>query len=437
MKLNMRAFGIVAEYNPFHKGHKYQIDVARELGATHVIAIMSPNFTQRGEPSILNKFDRAQIAVKCGVDLVIELPTQYAISSAEDFAFGAIYILNKLNIVSDLIFGVECEEISVLNQISDMVETEIFRTSLIRELKKGLSFVVARELVLRDLMDIRKAHVVSRPNNILAIEYLKWLKRLKSKIKPIPLKRIGVDHDSEEISGDIISGKQLRTIINDNYPIDQWKKFVPNESLGIYEKALKKSIFPASEELGERAVLAKFRSMSVEEIKELPDVTEGLEFRISRSVKEADSLGNLFDRIKTKRYTMSRIKRIIYNGFLGITSDIFKVNPPFARVLASNEKGVEIISVAKCISTIPIDIDFKLLSHLNNVAKRFAEVENRATNLYGLFCPKIPMCNLDYILKFNIFNTDEAEDKEDRLENINMNTINDIDSLEYSRREML
>lgn len=189
-----KVLGIVAEYNPFHNGHLYHLEESKkQTGCTYTVAIMGGNFTQRGSTSIIDKWSKAEIALNCGIDLVIELPVLYNISSAENFAYGAIKILDSLKVVDYLSFGAETADIEILNQIANVLyrEPREYKNLLLHELKKGLSFPKAREnALMMYLNDIRKfANVLSAPNNILGIEYLKALKKCKSNIKPIPINR--------------------------------------------------------------------------------------------------------------------------------------------------------------------------------------------------------------------------------------------------------
>lgn len=403
----MKIFGVIAEYNPFHNGHKYQLDIAKRLGATHIIAIMSPNFTQRGEPSITDKFYRSRAAISSGVDLVVELPTYYALSSAEKFAFGAIYLLNKTNVIDNLIFGVEVNNIDLLSKIADIVESKAFNTELSKSLKCGLSFAKTRQFVLEKFLDNNIVQEINKPNNILAIEYIRSLKRLYSNIKPLAIKRIGVAHNDENICNKFTSALNLRKLAKNGKFKFEWRKFVPVSAYKIYEEAFNNGYLPALEKTGERIIIAHLRTLSIDNIKALPDISEGLEHRIFDSVQKAISLEEIYYNIKTKRYTMSRIKRIIYNSLLGITSEKSKLLPQYMRILASNKKGMEIVSQIKKSSNIPIDSNLKKLANLNSIAKILANIEVNATNIHSLFCNNISICNHDYSRFFTII--DEME----------------------------
>ena len=251
----MNVFGVIAEYNPFHNGHKFQLEIARDLGATHIVAVMSPNFVQRGEPSITDKFYRAKAAVKSGIDLVLELPTTYALSSAEMFAFGGVYILDKLQIIDNLIFGAETDDIKILENIVKCLESDALKKKLTEILKKGYSFPKSRQIALENFIDKTIINEIEKPNNILAIEYLKWIKRLKSNIKPVLIKRKGTIHDKKDISQNMMtSALNLRDMIKDNRKIEVWKKFVPSSAYEIYKEVFNKEALPVFEKNGERAI---------------------------------------------------------------------------------------------------------------------------------------------------------------------------------------
>ncbi len=398
----MKIFGIIAEYNPFHNGHKYQLDVARSLGATHIVAIMSPNFTQRGEPSITDKFYRSKAAINSGVDLVIELPTYYALSSAEKFAFGAIYLLNKTNVIDNLIFGVEMNNLDLLNKIVNIIESDEFNKKLSQALKYGLSFAKTRQCVLEKFLNNDIVQEITKPNNILAIEYIKSLKRLNSSITPLPIKRIGVNHNAENTFNQFTSALNLRKLAENRKFKLEWEKFTPTSAYKIYEEAFKNGHLPALEKIGERIILAHLRTLSINNIKILPDISEGLEHRIFKSIQKASSLEEIYYNIKTKRYTMSRIKRIVYNSLLGINLEKSQLLPQYIRILASNKKGIAIISKIKKSSNIPISSSLKKLANLNNTAQILANIEVNATNIHSLFCNNISICNRDYNNFFNI-----------------------------------
>lgn len=400
----MNVVGIIAEYNPFHNGHKYHIDKIKQTLDAYVVVIMSSNFAQRGEPCIADKFCRSQVAVECGADLVLELPTPYSLSSAERFAFGAIDILNKLKVIDFLSFGVEADDISVLFDIVKLIKSNLFDKELMATLKSGCSFPKARHIALEKLAGSNVAQEIFKPNNILAIEYIKCLEKLNSDIKILPIKRFGAEHNCEQtVNENISSALNLRNILKIKGSIDSWKNFVPEKAFNIYRQSFNDLTMPALEIYGERAVLAKLRSLNAQEIRLVQDVSEGIENRILKSIQNSTSLNDLYNNIKTKRYTMSRVKRIIYNLFLEINLNYFEKEIEYVRILASNKKGLEVISKIKAKTNILIDGKLIKLSKKNKNAKEIANIELYATNMYGLFCPKISSVNIDLTHKFFIY----------------------------------
>ena len=236
---------IIGEYNPFHNGHAYHLQNTKEItNADCVIAIVSGGFVQRGNVSLIDKWSKADMALSNGVDLVIELPTVYSISSAENFAYGAIKILNSLKVVDTLSFGSEFCDLDVLEKIADTLieEPPEFKTLLEHELSRGVSFPKAREnALLMYLNDIRKyANILSSPNNILAIEYLKALKRTKSKIKPMAIKRVNVGYNDLGTKNNFASATAIRQKIIDNTP-SGLSKLMPSKSYKILYNSIRET----------------------------------------------------------------------------------------------------------------------------------------------------------------------------------------------------
>ena len=344
--------GIIAEYNPFHNGHAYHLEKSKELAkADYVIAVVSGNFVQRGNVSLINKWDKANMALAEGADLVIELPTVYSISSAENFAYGAVKILSSLNIVDYIAFGTETDNINILEKCADILyrQPQKFVNLLNHELSKGLSFPKAREnALLMYLNDIRTySNVLSSPNNILAIEYLKALKRLKSHIRPIAIKRKGSGYNELEITNNFASATAIRKKIIDNKPAGI-SKLMPSNSYRVLYNSIQKGHFVKDITSFEKEILYVLRKMNLKEIANLPDVTEGLEHAIKNAASSCNTIEEFMNIIKTKRYTNTRIQRILLYALLGITKDDMKNSmkvQPYIRVLGMNSKGKDLISV--------------------------------------------------------------------------------------------
>lgn len=404
--------GIISEYNPFHNGHLHHLNESKRIShSDYSIAIMTGNFTQRGEPSIVDKWSKAKMAIESGVDLVIELPTLYAISSAENFASGAIKILNSLGIVDYISFGSESDDISVLNDVANVLcaEPDEYKTLLSHELSKGVSFPKAREKALMMyLNNVRRfANVLSSPNNILGIEYLKALKRQKSNIQPITIKREGTGHNDNIISSSskIASASAIRNLCLSN-DISILQNVMPESSYNILNDNIKKGNVVNNLSAFDKEIIYTLRKMSTDEISNLPDVSEGLEFAIKSAANECNSVVELLSIVDTKRYTKTRIQRILLYAILGITKKDMQVSmnitKPYIRILGFNDKGKGILSeISKknrrleLVSSVKKFVD----KGPNKNLKLMMEKDIWATNVYTLGYEYESKANLDFTQK--------------------------------------
>ena len=404
--------GIIAEYNPFHNGHLHHLIESKKItNSDYTIAVMSGNFTQRGEVSIVDKWSKAQMAIDNGIDLVIELPTLYAISSAENFASGAIKILNSLGIVDFISFGSESNDISLLDDIANVVayEPPQYKALLSHELAKGESFPKAREkAVMMYLNDIRRfANVLSSPNNILGIEYLKSLKNFKSNIQPITIKREGSKYNDNTIprGSRFASATAIRNLCQTSEDITPVQRFVPESTFDILEENIKKGNFVKNLSVFDKEIIYTLRKMSTSEIANLPDVSEGLEFSIKNAANQCNSVVELLSIVKSKRYTQTRLQRILLYSILGITKKDMEISmstTPYVRVLGFNNKGQELISeISKrnrkleIITSVKKFMDKKPNSNL----KLLMDKDIWATNVYTLGFEYDSKSNLDYTHK--------------------------------------
>lgn len=394
----MKVSGIICEYNPFHNGHLYHIRRTRENGATHIVAVMSGNFVQRGDTAVIDKLERARLAVRSGADMVIELPVQYSISSAENFATGAVYLLDALGAVDELSFGSECGDTSqLLKAMATVDKTAISHTEEIRSImEKGYTYPRALNSVVNGI-DPEAAAIISEPNNLLAVEYLRALKRLDSRIKPFTVKRLSADHDSTTAENGFTSASNLREMIQNGRNIGE---FTTPEWASAISSAVSKGELAALSRL-ERVILYKLRSTDADEISQIYDIGQGLEHRIY-GARMAGSLDELLFTIKTKRYTMARIRRIILALLIGITKDDMRELPPYGRILAFNERGTEILARAKERARIPYGSSIAKLSQTGGAAERFAELEIRASDIYGLALETVTSAQKDYRAKIMI-----------------------------------
>ena len=401
-----KVLGIIAEYNPFHNGHLYHLNESKKaIGAEYTVAIMSGNFVERGDTSLTNKWAKAEMAIQNGIDLVIELPVIYSVSSAENFARGSFKILNSLKLVDYLSFGSELCDVNVLNEFARVLYTEPkeYVSILNHELGKGFSYPKAREnALLMYLNDIRKyANILSSPNNILAIEYLKALKEENSLIIPLSIKRNKVDYNDTQIVDGFASATAIRKIALTN---DVWslRRAMPKSSFDIMYEELRSGKTVPNLSKFEQTIIYNLRKMPLSEIADLPDVTEGLENSIKSAANSCNTIDELINIVKSKRYTTTRLKRILLYSLLGITKKDMqnsKKATPYIRVLGFNEKGRELLSG---ISHANPKLDIvtsprKFLDTSNNkILKSMLEKDIFASDVYTLGYEYDSCSNLDF-----------------------------------------
>lgn len=399
-----KVLGIVAEYNPFHNGHLYHLNESKkQVGADYSVCVMSGNFTQRGDTAIIDKWSRTEMALRNGVDLVIELPVVYSISSAENFAYGSMSVLDKLGIVDTVSFGSEVGDLAILDSIAEILCTEPkeYVSLLNHELSRGVSFPKAREkALLMYLNDIRKyANVLSNPNNILGIEYLKALRNLKSNLTPMTIKRKSADYNSTVIKDGFASSTAIRKIITKPSSLS---KVVPEETFSIIDNKIKHGQIVNGLSTFEKEILYKLRIMPVEWIADLPDVSEGLEHAIKNAANSCNNVADLVSLVKSKRYTQTRIQRILLYALLDITKQDIensKKGVPYIRVLGMTENGKQLLSsiVTRNKKLNIITSPKKFMNHSNNkIAKSLFTKDMLATNIYTLGYEFESQSNLDY-----------------------------------------
>ena len=404
-----KVWGIVGEYNPFHNGHLYHLEESKKMtSSNYTVAIISGNFTQRGSTAIIDKWSRAEMAIKNGVDLVIELPVLYATSSAENFADGAIKILDSLKVVDYISFGAETSDIDILNNFADILYKEPlkYRSFLTHELKKGISFPKAREnALLMYLNGNRKfINVLSSPNNILGIEYIKALKKHKSNIKPVSIARFETGYNDVTYSGNIASATAIRNIVK-NGGFDALRKLLPNSSYSVLIDNIKQGHIVPDLSVFEKQIIYNLRSMYPEEIAELAEVSEGLEHSLKNAADSCNNLEDLLNKIKSKRYTSTRLQRILLYSLLKITkkdTDLSKRTMPYIRVLGLNKRGKFLISeIAKANSKLEIVTSVKKFvdKTTNKNMKSMIEKDIWATDVYTLGYQFDSSSNLDFTKK--------------------------------------
>lgn len=325
--------GIVCEYNPFHNGHLYQIEKTRQAGADAVICVMSGNFVQRGECALTDKHKRALSAIRGGADLVIDLPVPWALGSAESFARGSISLLSALGIEL-LSFGSESDDKELLYLCAKVSDDENVASTVKKLISEGKSYPAALSQAAGEIYgeDIKK--LMSLPNSTLAVEYIRQLRLYSPECDILPVKRVGAGHDSEETAEGFASASRIRKLAEKN----DITAFVPKFTAEYINKDNIHRI-----EYAERAILSSLREMTKEEYSLYVTDSKGLAERIYNAVKEAGSLSELYTAVKSKNYTLSRIRREILRLYLKIPADYEKRTPPYIRVLAANEKGLSVL----------------------------------------------------------------------------------------------
>ncbi|QAT42812.1 nucleotidyltransferase [Aminipila luticellarii] len=351
----MKVLGIIAEYNPFHNGHLYQLNQSAAMTeADFVVAIISGNFTQRGEAAVLSKWARAEMAVRCGIDLVIELPFAFACNNAEYFAKGAIEILNRLRCVTHLSFGSESGDLERLKEVACFLshETEEFKDQLKSNLSKGFSYPKARSEAVKECLGEEASENMLQPNNILAIEYLKQLYLTHSDIIPVTVKRYASNYHDQELRGNIASASAIRKALHSNdWNTQLLESAVPAEVLAILQKELPKAPSSDSEELYFKLAASKILTEKNSCLKEIFSVTEGLENKLKASIRISDTLGDLKNSLKSKRYTSTRISRLLTHILIGLTKSDFntivETQQYYAHILGFNKKGAHLLKLLK------------------------------------------------------------------------------------------
>lgn len=399
----MKVLGLIVEYNPLHNGHLYHLEQSKKFtGADYTVCVMSGNFIQRGEPALINKWARAKMALMSGVDLIVELPVVYAMSSAEFFAYGAVKILDSLGIVDCISFGSEIGSIDILDKIAEILKNEPseYKLGLKKELDNGVSYPAAREAALKKYfkeMNLNGDFVeeaMNSSNNILGIEYLKALKRIGSSIEPFTVQRVSNAYNCKEITGSISSATAIRKHINDsddNHLLpEKLAGVMPEASRRILDEEFTQGRGPVFPRNYESIILAEIRKNSEQDLKELPNVNEGLENRIKKAGNQSGSLDEIIEQISTKRYTKTRIQRTLFNLLTSATNEEFKNfndngGPQYIRVLGFNSKGREMLSLIRkraCLPLITKTADYK--KSCNRLLTRMLEIESFSTDMYVL-----------------------------------------------------
>lgn len=387
----MNVYGAICEFNPFHNGHKYFLEQMRILGATHIAVCMSGSFTQRGEPAVIGKYDRVRAALSNGADLVLELPVSFACAGAERFALGGVSILDSLGCVDTLSFGSESGDTAALINTARLLYSQDFSDSLRKHLSQGMTFASAREQAVKELCGESAAALLRDANNILGIEYIKALINTDSKIKPLAVKRRGSAHDSSIASGNIASASFIREGIYSGADISP---YVPENTVGF----LRSESIPEINRMKsiEGALLYRLRTMSVDDLSALPDISEGLHNRLYSAVRDSVSVEEILRKTKCKRYTMARIRRCLMYALLYMTKEGLPKKPSYIRALGFNARGREILRAARDSSALPVIMKSSDAKKIGGAVLTDFEKECFCDDIYALTDKKISVCGQNY-----------------------------------------
>ena len=399
--MKRKVCGIVCEYNPFHSGHQYQIQETRRFLASDeqfcsfsanrecaVVAVMSGNFVQRSQPALFDKWTRARAAVAGGVNLVLELPTLYATAGAEQFARAAVSILQGTGAVTHLSFGSESGDLEGLREVAAALNRPEFRDYLAEALTDGSSFAAARQKALTEMLGAR-ASLLSHPNDILAVEYLKAIDSLSAPFSPLAVRRLGAGHHERDEGKEHLSATAARLLIARR----RWDKLSPyvlSENLELYREAAEAGAVAENGKF-ETALLTALRRISPEDYRKLGDVSEGLENRLYASAQSACDLEGLYHGAKAKRYALSRIRRIYLAAYLGIKREEQQGLPPYIRVLAFDDTGRELLREMRKCASLPI-----LMKAAVPEAMRYLRREAQFTDQYTALLQKPLPCGLEF-----------------------------------------
>lgn len=387
----MSVIGIICEFNPFHNGHKYLIDSVKKDGDT-VVCVMSGNFVQRGESAIADKRIRTKTALLCGADLVIELPVAFSVSGAQTFARGGVKLLDSLGCVDKIAFGSECGDTESLKKAAKAIENKSVQNEINSFMQTGITFAAARENAVRNVFGDEIADILKNPNDILGVEYISALNLLRSKIKPQAVSRKSISHNSKMCNGAFASAMLIREKMRNG---EDYREFMPDKAFEVFQKAAEEGQAPSDYSKLEMPILAFLRKATAKDFIGVPDVSEGIENRILASSRNANTLAEVFNGAKTKRYTHARIRRIVLCAFLGVKTSHIACGMPYIHILGFSENGRRLLHDAVKTATLPIAVRLSDISNLGDVANQSFKLECTATDIFNLTLPKIRNCGTE------------------------------------------
>ncbi len=396
----MRNVGIIAEYNPLHTGHRYQIDETRRKFSENIgiIIAMSGNWTQQADCAIADKWLRARLAVDGGADLVVELPTPWAMSSAEHFSRGGVQLLHATGVVSHLSFGSESGDLAGLQAVANCLDSQALHQRVRARLASGLSYPALRQQAVESLLGERGG-LLAQPNNTLGIEYLRALAPLDGAITPITIPRRGAAHNSmpTDTLPQFSSATAVRHRLLCHGDWDYAARYLGEGAAA--QLAGQPEGLPQLDYI-QRAILARIRTMTAADWQRYPDSggAEGLPNRLEQAGRSATSLEGFYDQVKTRRYTHARLRRLVMSAFLGIEVGVRTQCPPYLRVLAFNERGRELLREIKERGILPIVTKPSHGLALSGAAGALFALEGRCTDLYALCYPTVRPSGLEYTM---------------------------------------
>ncbi len=383
----MKIAGIVCEYNPFHNGHKYHIEKTRENGATHIVCAMSGNFVQRGECAVCDKWSRAKAAVLSGADLVVEIPTVWACSSAENFARASVKLLSALHI-DMLSFGCETDNSALLQNAAKAVDSPLISEKVKSSVSSGLTYPAALQKAVSEVFGKETASVLELPNNTLAVEYIRQKEKICAGFELFPIKRMASFHgDSTPANDYFSSASAIRKI-------EQTESILPYLPLEIYNELKEleaKGLYPCNIKNANRVVIAALRAMTLNEIKAFMPDENGLAERIFSKSRSSENVAELIKSVKVKSYTEAAVRRAVMLCFLRIPKELSKSEPPYIKILAANKKGFEILRERPPL--LPVITQKSQTDKLSKFGKTVYELECECTDKFSLFSKKIPGCS--------------------------------------------
>lgn len=383
----MKTIGIIAEFNPLHTGHKYLISEAKKQG--RVVCVLSGNFVQRGDIAIAEKRVRAEAALRCGADLVVELPVCWSMSTAQNFALGGVSILKNIG-CNALMFGSECGNINQLKNACKILNSDLFKENLNSLVNTGITFASAREKAAK--LAGLDSDILKGANNNLAIEYINAAESINADFEFITLKRMGADHDSKQ-EDDFVSASLLREklILND---YNFCRKYIPENIIDLFCKENVADIKNI-----EKGILSVLRTKTKEDLLNLPDLSEGLENKLFSAIRLENTLEKLYNNVKVKRYTHARIRRLVLSAFLGLDNSFFMKEPPYIRVLGFNGAGERLLKESIPVSSVPVILRSGEIATLPQSSQRIFEWECKAYDIYALALNNPLSCGGEYTAK--------------------------------------